>query len=138
MRIFFVVGAALVLAGCLKPPAMLDASKICDSSYIHESDPAKYMEGYRRERDCAQKVDAENQRRRARWNAAMMDDYVPQQSRSFAPPPSSYVLHTQPPGPPAPMPTPDSSTMMSTPRSSAQPMGCIGVVPTPGSPMPCP
>lgn len=98
MRTLQIILACALLGGCVGPH-MLSVNQ-CDSSYLNATDASAYIAGYKRWVACRDAIDAENDWRRARWDAALgsMDD-----APAFTPSPvAATVPDFSPPAAPAP------------------------------------
>lgn len=132
LRVVALCIVALGAAACVRRAPFQTVSGSCG-----------HLAGLRAEyASCADAVRSANQIREEVWqDATRRNLQISGPTPTYTPDPSSYVLHTQPPAPPAPMQTGPAISYEPTrplPPSGTPGIGCIGTVRFPGySAAPC-
>jgi hypothetical protein len=119
---------AIGLSGCISSPKLLDGSQACDASYVGmQNDPDKFLVGYQKYSLCAQRVEAENDRREGAWdNAVTAAESMPR----FEPAPNPYAAAlSELPKPPPPMPIYGLGSIQPLPPTNQPVQHCIGQIP---------
>lgn len=94
MKIPFLAALCIGISACVpSSPHGLNVADVCDSSYVKEKNPDRYMAGYQRYSSCARDVAKGNDLRQQTWDEASARHQF-QTSPSYATP--SYSVSAPP------------------------------------------